>query len=160
VLQAGFWLYLRETPACSFEHIKGLPGVHKQGAAASGTGQEPSPAASSDSTSGEDGSSTLETQASGESPGSGNRTSSAAGVDETMPTGKGDAAGVLVSSGKAKAKKVSFFSVFKHRLCPFDDCRQTEFSCSANMACISVYIQLVFTFSLCSLSLNVQSQSW
>jgi hypothetical protein len=82
-----------------------------------------------------------ETQASGESPGSGNSTSSGAGADETMPTDKGVAAGVPVSSGKTR--RVSSYFVYKPRLRPFDVCPQTESSCSANMACTTACIQLV-----------------
>ena len=145
VSQASFWLHLRDRSACSFKHIKGLPGVPNQGAASSGAGQEPSPAASSDSTSGGDGLPTPATQASSESPSSGNRTSSGAGADETTPTGKGVAASLQVSSGKAKAQQVSIFPVYMHRLRPFDVCPQTQLNCSANMACIIAHMQLVFS---------------
>ncbi len=82
-----------------------------------------------------------EAQASGESPGSGNRTSFGAGAEETMPTGQGVAAGVPVSNGKAR--RVSSYFVYKPRLRPFDVCPQTEVSCSANMACTTACIQLV-----------------
>jgi hypothetical protein len=77
-------------------------------------GQEPSPAAPSDATSIGDAQrpSTPKAQASGESPASGNRTSSGAGAAETTPNGKGVAPGVPVSSGKAKATKVGFSSVY------------------------------------------------
>ncbi len=81
--------------------------------AASGAAQEPSPAAPSHSTSGGDGSPMRDTQASSESASSGNRTSSGAGADETTPTDQGVAPGVPVSSGKAKAKKISLSAVYK-----------------------------------------------
>ncbi|DBA66525.1 TPA: hypothetical protein ACH3X2_002297 [Trebouxia sp. C0005] len=104
-IMAGFWLHLRERSACSFKHTKRLLGVHNRGAAAaSEAGQEPSPAASADSASVGDASAMPETQASIESPSSGNRTSSAAGADKTMLTGTGVVPGVPVSSGKAKPK--------------------------------------------------------
>ena len=146
VSQASFWLHLRDRSACSFKHIKGLPGVPNQGAASSGPDQDPSPAASSgsSSTSGGDGSPTPATQASSESPSSGNRTSSGAGADETTPTGKGVAASIPVSNGKAKAKQVRIFPVYMRRLRPFDVCLRTELNCSANMACIIAHMQLVF----------------
>ncbi len=54
-----------------------------------------------------------DTQASSESASSGNRTSSGAGADETTPTDQGVAPGVPVSSGKAKAKKISLSAVYK-----------------------------------------------
>lgn len=119
--------------------------MHKQGAASSGAGQEPSSAASSDCTSGGDGSPTPETQASNESPSSGNKTSSGAGTDETTPTGKGAAASLPVSNGKAKAQQVSIFPVCMRRLRPFDVCPQYELNCSANMACIIAHMQVVFS---------------
>ncbi|KAL0044335.1 hypothetical protein WJX82_000273 [Trebouxia sp. C0006] len=103
--KASYWLHLREGSVCAIKHIKGLPGVHTQGATASRAGRDPSPAASSGSTSSEDGSPTPETQASSESPGSGNSTSSGAGANETMPTDKGVAADVPVSSRKARRGK-------------------------------------------------------
>ncbi len=62
-------------------------------------------------------------------------------LDETMPTDKGVAAGVPVSSGKTR--RVSSYFVYKPRLRPFDVCPQTESSCSANMACTTACVQLV-----------------
>lgn len=101
--------------------------MHNRGAAAaSEAGQEPSPAASADSASVGDASAMPETQASIESPSSGNRTSSAAGADKTMLTGTGVVPGVPVSSGKAKPKTVSFSFVYLHRLHPFHVCLQCK----------------------------------
>ena len=171
VLQAGFWLHLRERSVCSCKHIKGLLGVHTQGATASGAGQDPSPVASSDSsdsTSGGDGSPMPETQANSQSPGSGSRTSSGAGAHETMPTGQGLAASVPASTGKAKAKKVIFSAVYtcctrspcilwqsqKGKLIFLSMCVDCAHMTCANSECSAVWLVRALTSSLCLVSLN------
>jgi hypothetical protein len=152
VSQASYWLHLREGSVCAIKHIKGLPGVHTQGATASGAGRDPSPAASSGSTSSEDGSPTPETQASSESPGSGNSTSSGAGANETMPTDKGVAADVPVSSRKARRVSLSF--VYKPRLCPWMSVLKL------NSAAVQTWLVQLLASSFCLLSFKSQSWLW
>lgn len=122
--------------------------------AASGAGQEPSPAAApSDSTSIGDESSMFEAQASSESQSSGKRTSSGAGAHETMPTGQGLAASVPVSTGKAKATKVGFSSVYTVA------CAHLMSVPKLSSAAAQTCLVLLLTASLGLLSSKGQSQS-